>query len=241
MEYQRHPQNIGITENFRRAAELASEPLCAIFGSDDILRPDYVRTVREIARRSPGATIIQPAVEVIDGEGRPHLPLADRVKQRVLAPRARHGVAALSAEALATSLLQGNWLYWPSLVFRTDILKQHDFPDGLPIILDLALLVDIAFDGGQLVYAPGEPVFEYRRHAASLSQRALVDGSRFRDERRFYRSIADRAGRMGWRRARAAARLRLFSRLHALTFLPAALASRSRAGIVSTLAHVFAV
>lgn len=240
VDYVRHPENIGITRNFRRAAELASAPLCCIFGSDDIMGREFVATVRDLARRSPDASIIQPAVEVLDDRGMPHLPLVDRVKQRLLAPRGHNRTARLRGQDLAASLLQGNWLYWPSLVFRTPTLQRHDFPDDLPIILDLALLVDIAFDDGELVYAPGPPVFGYRRHAASLSQRALVDGSRFRDERRFYRTVAARARARGWRRAYAAARLRLFSRLHAVTVLPTAFASRNRAGIASTLAHVFA-
>lgn len=241
VDYVRHPENIGITRNFRRAAELASAPLCCIFGSDDIMGRHFISTVRDLARRSPDASIIQPAVEVLDDQGLPHLPLVDRVKQRLLAPRGHGGTARLRGQELAASLLQGNWLYWPSLVFRTASLQRHDFPDDLPIILDLSLLVDIAFDGGELVYAPGDPVFGYRRHAASLSQRALIDGSRFRDERRFYRSVAARARARGWRRAHAAARLRLFSRLHAVTVLPTAFASKNRAGIASTLAHVFAL
>ena len=71
VDYVRHPENIGITRNFRRAAELASAPLCCIFGSDDIMGREFVATVRDLARRSPDASIIQPAVEVLDDRGLP--------------------------------------------------------------------------------------------------------------------------------------------------------------------------
>jgi hypothetical protein len=113
---------------------------------------------------------------------------------------------------MAQSLLRGNWLYWPSLALRTDRVRSIRFRDGLPIILDLALLIDIAFADGTLRYTDVE-CFAYRRHAASLSQTALRDGSRFDDERRFYRDTAAAARARGWRRATRAARLRLMSRL----------------------------
>ena len=43
--------------------------------------------------------------------------LADRVKRHVYAPRGP-GETVLYGEPLATSLLRGNWLYFPSLAWR---------------------------------------------------------------------------------------------------------------------------
>src|SRR5690606_5855195 len=113
--------------------------------SDDLLLPNYVAHVHAAIAAHPSADVIQPGVRVIDADGRPTLPLVDRVKQRMLTPRPG---ALLRGEEFARSILVGNWLYWPSLVFRTDAVRDHDFRDGLPIILDLAYLVDIAMDGG---------------------------------------------------------------------------------------------
>ncbi|WP_454169893.1 glycosyltransferase [Microbacterium paulum] len=214
--YTRNERNLGITENFRKALAAAKGPHLVVLGSDDLLLPGYVAHVREIIAALPDVDIIQPGVRVIDADGAPAQTMVDSVKKRLLTPREP---ATLQGEELAASLLRGNWLYWPSLVLRTERVRSIGFRDGLPIILDLALLVDIAFAGGSLRYTAVE-CFAYRRHGASLSQTALRDGSRFDDERRFYRDTAAAAQARGWRRAAREARLRTMSRLHALTQLP---------------------
>lgn len=235
VRYRRNDSNVGITENFRRAVDAAEGTHVVVLGSDDLLLPNYVAHVRETIAAFPDADVIQPGVRVIDSQDRTHAPLVDRVKQRVLAPKTP---STLRGEDMARSLLTGNWLYWPSLAIRTEPARRLGFRDGLPIILDLALLIDIAFDGGSLRYT-GVEAFCYRRHTASLSQTSLLDGSRFNDERRFYRETAERAKSAGWTRAARAARLRLMSRLHALTTLPSALRQQGGAARRAALLLAF--
>lgn len=238
VRYLRNVENQGIIAAFRRSAALAEEPWMTVFGSDDVMHPEYVSVVKRLIDAHPDVDIVQPGVRVIGSDGRPTLPLVDRVKQRLLAPRAPLGARVLSGQELATSLIRGNWLYWPSLVFRTETIQRIGFTDGLPIILDLALLMDIAFESGSLVYQPEPVVFSYRRHGASASQRTLLDGTRFADERGFYAATAQRARRQGWGRTARAARLRLMTRLHAATELPAVVRHGSRAGVRATLGHL---
>ncbi|MBF4561691.1 glycosyltransferase family 2 protein [Microbacterium sp. VKM Ac-2870] len=215
IRYRRNERNVGITENFRRAVDAAEGSHVVVLGSDDLLLPDYVAHVRETIAAFPDVDVIQPGVRVIDGGGAPARTLVDTIKQRLLTPRR---AATFRGERMAATLLRGNWLYWPSLVLRVDVVRSIGFRDGLPIILDLALLVDIAFSDGTLRYTR-VPCFAYRRHSESLSQTSLRDGSRFEDERRFYRDTAIAARARGWKRAERAARLRLMSRLHALSQL----------------------
>ncbi|MBD7957222.1 glycosyltransferase family 2 protein [Microbacterium sp. Sa4CUA7] len=236
--YTRNTQNLGITENYREAIRRATQPYITILGCDDLLHPDYVDVINRTIAAVPDADVIQPGVDVIDEHGELVRPLVDRVKQGMLAPRGASGIAVLRGEAMATSLIRGDWLYWPSLTFRTSTLRRIDFRDGLPIIQDLALLMDIAFEGGTLAYNP-TVAFSYRRHGGSASQKALLDGRRFRDERSYYRQARLLAQAKGWRRTAATARLRLFSRLHAMAELPGLLRHGTPAGIRSTLAHVF--
>ncbi|MEV7693155.1 glycosyltransferase [Microbacterium sp. NPDC089189] len=238
ISYVRHPVNIGITENYREAVRRSTSDHLVLLGCDDLLHPNYVEVVKRVARAVPDADVIAPGVTVIDEHGHEILPLADRVKQKILTPRGA-GIAVLRGERMATSLIRGDWLYWPALAFRTQTLRATPFRDGLPIIQDLAVLMDIAFADGSLAFTP-TTAFSYRRYGGSASQRTLVDGSRFRDERRFYRDAAEAADKRGWRRTARTARLRILSRLHAATEIPALLRHRSRAGLDSALAHVFA-
>ena len=93
-----------------------------------------IRTTSETVKRAvalqPDADVIQPGVDIIDEKGRAIRPLVDRVKQQLLTPRRNPGVVSLRGEEMATSLIRGDWLYWPSLTFRTDTLKRIDFREA---------------------------------------------------------------------------------------------------------------
>lgn len=240
ISYIRNPTNVGITENYREAIRRATTEYISILGCDDLLHPDYVDVALRTIAAVPHADIIQPGTQVIDERGAVIKPLADRVKQDLLAPRGGNGIAVLSGEKLATSLIRGDWLYWPSLVFRAATLKRIDFREGLPIIQDLALLMDIAFEGGTLAYNP-TLAFSYRRHGGSASQKTLLDGRRFRDERRYYAEARRMARAHGWSRTACTARARIMSRLHAISELPGVIRHGTRPGIESTLAHIVAL
>ena len=235
--YVRNEVNKGITENYREAVRLASAPYMSIMGCDDIMLPNYVGLIKETARLAPEADVIEPGVAVIDGTGMPVNGLVDRVKNSLLAPKGDE-VTVLAGEALATSLIRGFWLYWPSLVFKTSVLQRTDFRDDLPIIQDLALLMDIAFAGGQLAYNP-TGAFLYRRHTESASQKTLLDGSRFADERVYYAQAHEMAKQAGWKTTTRAARLRVMSRLHAVVELPKVVRGGTRGGRKSTTSHIF--
>ena len=238
--YVRNDKNLGITENYREAIRRAEAEYLLILGCDDLLHPNYLELVTATLLAVPDADVVQPGVVVIDEAGRPVRPLVDRVKRGLLTPRAGNGVSVLKGERMATSLIRGNWLYWPSLTFRTATLRRIDFREGLPIIQDLALLMDIAFDEGVLAYTP-VMAFSYRRHGGSASQKTLLDGRRFRDERSYYRQARSLAQAKGWRRTARSARVRLMSRLHGVAELPGVIRHGSRAGLQSTIAHIFSI
>lgn len=240
ISYVRNDVNLGITENYREAIRRSTSQFMAILGCDDLLHPNYLDVIRRTIARVPDADVIQPGVEVIDEHGAVVRPLVDRVKQGVLAPRGGSGIAVLRGQSMATSLIRGDWLYWPSLTFRTETLRRIDFREGLPIIQDLALLMDIAFEGGTLAYNP-ELAFCYRRHSGSASQKTLLDGRRFRDERTYYAQARRLAAAQSWRRTALTARLRVMSRLHGVAELPGVLRHGTSAGIQSTVAHIFAL
>lgn len=219
IEYRRNETNVGITENFRRAVASARADHTVILGSDDLVGPEYVARMKAVTKLHPDADVYQGGVRVVDAGGHDSHTLVDVVK-KLLTPRAAR---TFRGEKMASTLLAGNWLYWPSLLFRTDTLRRTDFRDDLPIILDLAVLVDIAMAGGALHVFPDD-VFRYRRHSASLSQTSLLDGTRFEDERRYYHEVAMATRDRGWRRASRAATWRIMSRLHGVATLPTVLA-----------------
>lgn len=234
--YLRNDTNLGVAGNFERARQLASGTLVAFLGSDDLLHPSYVAHAWRVHDQHPDADIVQLGVDVIDDAGLPADGLTERIKRRLM-PRGA-GPHVLGGEELAASLLRGNWLYWPSLVFTREALGRVRFRADLPTILDLALVLDLVVGGSRLVVDPAV-CFSYRRHAESASSQGLHTGDRFDEDRRFFAEAAGRMHELGWERAARAARRRWVSRLHALSLAPAALRHRSPAQLRAVARHAF--
>ena len=211
VHYLRNDTNLGANGNYRRAVELVESDLFVMMGADDVMLPGYLSIVLRLAAAYPRADVLQPGVAVIDGAGQRYLPMADRVK-RWYAPRVV-GMNELRDEEMALSLVRADWAYFPSLAWRSDTVKRIGFTEGLDVVQDLALLLDIAADGGAIAVG-SEVAFEYRRHAQSDSSVRAFDGRRFQEEREYFISQAERFARLGWKRASRAARNRITSRLH---------------------------
>jgi glycosyltransferase involved in cell wall biosynthesis len=233
VRYLRNPANLGLTGNFNRCLDLVEHDLAVLMGCDDRLLPGYVGTVRAAYAACPDAGIVQPGVRVIGSDGRPVRTLVDEAKRRIYAPRGR---ASLAGEELAVSLLRGDWLYFPSLAWRADVLTSVRFRKDLRVIQDLALLMELVQRGVRLVVEDAV-CFEYRRHDASESSATAFDGSRFTEAGEFFAATAGRLTEHGWPRAARVARRHLSSRIFALTKLPRAL--RQGAGARALTRHAF--
>jgi glycosyltransferase involved in cell wall biosynthesis len=225
VDYQRNPVNLGVTGNFRKCVDLAKRDRMVMMGSDDLMLPDYLATVRALEALSPGAGIVQPGVEIIDEGGRVvGGGLVDATKRRIYAPKGP-GPHRLRGQELAVSLLRGNWLYFPSICWRTDAVAAVGFRAELEVIQDLDMIIKLVERGEELV-AGDHVCFQYRRHSGSESAKQAVDGRRFAEARAYFLETADRLDSIGWTEAAAISRRHRSARLHALTLVPAALKQR---------------
>ncbi|CAN5271715.1 hypothetical protein BH20ACT5_BH20ACT5_16170 [soil metagenome] len=236
LRYLHNDRNLGINRNFQKCLDLAEHDCTVIMGADDVLLPTYVGTIRSAFAAFPDVAMVQPGVRVIDGHGVRSSGLADLAKRRLFAPRVR-SPTVLGGEELAASLLRGNWLYFPSVAWRTSVARSVGFREGLDVVLDLALVLDLVARGETLLMHP-RVCFHYRRHGASISAWRAADGSRFAEERAFFAGEAARMRARGWPRAATAARWHLSSRLNALSLLPASLRARQGTALGSLAGHI---
>jgi len=239
--YLRNEQNLGANGNYRKALTFVRNELAVVMGADDVMLKNYVETVAAAHEQFPSAQIIQPGVEVIDEHNQPAMGLVDRMK-RLYAPRVpgsngRPGRRLLSGEPLAVSLIRGNWLYFPSVCWKSDALVAMSFREGLDVVQDLALALDLIKAGGCLV-VDSTVCFQYRRHRGSDSSWRALEGTRFIEERQFFTGMADELDAIGWRRAARASRLHLSSRLNAATLLPRAWRTGQHKGVQNLREHV---
>ncbi|PRX47914.1 GT2 family glycosyltransferase [Prauserella shujinwangii] len=239
VRYVRNERNLGANRNYQKCLGLIEHELAVIMGADDVMLPNYVGTVREAYRAHPDVAMLQPGVRIIDERGRHTCGLVDNAKRRLYAPKVL-GTRTMSGEEAAVSLLRGNWLYFPSLCWRSAAIKEIGFREGLDVVQDLGLVLDLIYRGEKLL-VDSTVCFHYRRHSASDSSWRALAGTRFVEERRFFLDTAKRAAELGWSRAARVARTHLSSRLNALTLLPSAIRAHHRTGVSNLTKHVLGV
>jgi glycosyltransferase involved in cell wall biosynthesis len=236
VRYLRNEVNLGANGNYRKCLELIEHEFTVIMGADDIMLPNYIETIRK-GFSNPDVDIVQPGVEVIDEDGVVYEPLGDKVKdflRRRLVGESSEAV--VSGEPLAKSLITGDWLYFPSVAWRSSAIKQHSFRQQYDVVQDLGLAMDIIMDGGKMMVAD-TVCFQYRRHRESDSSVRALDGRRFAEERAFFDECVRDFRKLGWTDAANAARLHISSRLHAVTLAPKVIQKRMWPGLRKLAAH----
>lgn len=235
VDYHRNPTTLGVHGNFSRALSLANSDHVVFLGCDDLLEPTYAETVGRALERHPTTAVVAPQARVIDSRGVEARPLGDRVKRAISTKVDRP--TPFSGEAALVSLLRGNWLYFPGLCWRRDLVASIGFRPEYGVVLDLALVVDVLLEGGEILLLP-DVLLAYRRHALSESSVTAVNGARFDEERAFFRETERRLLAAGMPQAARAAHRHVTSRLHAGTLLPGALRRRDWPSVHALARHV---
>ena len=223
IEYQRNIQNLGANGNFQKCLGLLSAEYCLVMGADDLLEPNFVERINDLIRANPGISMIHPGVKVIDEKNDFIFTRSDQVKKSI---RESQGISkVLSGEPLARSLMKGNWMYFPSIVWKTKTIQEIGFRSGFHVCQDLGLAMDLIIQGGEMILIEDE-IFRYRRHQESDSSVKAINGERFKDERHFFAVMAKDLKSVGWNSASRAAKVHSTSRLHAATLIPACIARK---------------
>jgi glycosyltransferase involved in cell wall biosynthesis len=223
----RNERNLGVAPTFNRAFDVAAEravDIVTIFHADDVLEPDYVATLRAAHAQFPDAACVAPNATVIDAAGRPVRPLPDRVKQW-LWPRRRTELAGERGLAL---LLRGQFLYCPAVSYRMTAVRAQVVPrwsERWGQVMDLELYARTVLAGGSIALER-RPVYRYRRHAGTTTERNSAGLVRTEEETALCKALAAEATRKGWYRAARAGRRRVTVRAQALVRLPALLRAR---------------
>lgn len=240
VSYHRNSQNLGANGNYRKCLDLLEHEFAVIMGADDVMLPNYVATVRAAFASGEDVDLVQPGVQIIDENGAIYSPLGDRIKSLIRRQAVGNSErSVLAGEKVVGSLLNGNWLYFPSVAWRSRVLKEHSFRTEYDVVQDLALALDVLMSGGKLLVTD-TVCFQYRRHRESDSSLRALDGRRFDEERRFFQSYGDELGKMGWGRAAKSSRTHFTSRLNALSLMPTAASKGIWGGVRKLSRHILA-
>ncbi len=235
ISYLRNERNLGANGNFQKCLSLITSDYCVIMGADDLLESNFIEVVTKTISRYPDVSIIHPGIKIVDEENNEISTRSEVVKLKI-----RNSVQSnqiLFGEELATSLMKGNWMYFPAITWRTKIIQDIGFRPGFNVCQDLGLAMDLIMQGGKMALIDDE-IFRYRRHTASDSSLKALNGERFFDERNFFKVMATDLKSLGWNNAARAAKLHLTSRLHAASLIPACI--RRGKNPWSLVKHLFA-
>jgi glycosyltransferase involved in cell wall biosynthesis len=235
ISYLRNEKNLGANGNFQKCLSLITSDFCVVMGADDLLESDFIEVVTKTISRYPEASIIHPGIKIVDEENNEISTRSEVIKLKI-----RNSIESnqiLLGEVLATSLMKGNWMYFPAITWRTKIIQDIGFRPGFNVCQDLGLAMDLIMQGGKMVLIDDE-IFRYRRHMASDSSVKAINGERFIDERNFFKVMNTDLKSLGWNSAARAAKLHLTSRLHAASLIPACI--RSGKNPWSLVKHLFA-
>jgi glycosyltransferase involved in cell wall biosynthesis len=218
ISYLRNVENLGANGNFQKCLSLVTSEFCVVMGADDILEPDFIEVVTNAILRYPEASILHPGVKIVDEKNNEISSRSDSIKFKIR--NSLESNKTLTGEDLATSLMKGNWMYFPAITWRTRIIQDIGFRSGFNVCQDLGLAIDVIMQGGKMVLIDDE-IFRYRRHVSSDSSIKAINGERFIDERNFFKVMNTDLKSLGWNKAARTARLHLTSRLHAASLIPA--------------------
>jgi len=218
ISYLRNVENLGANGNFQKCLSLVTSDFCVVMGADDVLEPDFIEVVTNAILRYPEASILHPGVKIVDEKNNEISTRSDSIKFKIR--NSLKSNQTLTGEDLVTSLMKGNWMYFPAITWRTRIIQDIGFRSGFNVCQDLGLAIDVIMQGGKMVLIDDE-IFRYRRHVASDSSIKAINGERFIDERNFFKVMTTDLKSLGWNNAARAAKLHSTSRLHAASLIPA--------------------
>ena len=184
--------NIGIARTFEKGRSISDADFLVFLGQDDILEKDYLSALVPLIQANPRVALVQPTVRVIDSKGGEFKPLTDKIKWLLTyiawitgeKTTIQEGNGSLiKGESAISLLLVGNFLYFPTLMWRSAYLEEFDV--SREITLDYKMIVDVLGKGGEILLI-ADKCAKYRRHERSASMNPNGMIQRLMEERKLH-------------------------------------------------------
>jgi glycosyltransferase involved in cell wall biosynthesis len=213
VQYVKNNQRLGIGGNFNKSIELSTGIFTQICGSDDVFLKnplvDFDRdklSILEIA-------VVGLDVEVINKSSEVVKTIPDTVK-RILRPRMGK-LNIFQNHKIFSNLMLGDWLYFPAILWKTQIIKQIKFDGNFHTAMDLDIFIRLLKDDKKTAFINSK-ILGYRRHDQSASSLYAKSIGRFDEEFLCHKNALEVARNKKWRTGAILAQLALTVRLHAI-------------------------
>jgi len=152
---ERNERQLGISDNFLKAASLCSEAWIAFSDQDDVWAEGKLRAIADALRATPGALLVAHRAALVDEHLVPlgellHVP---SVRRRTVVPRMGRSF--------------WSYPYGFTMTFSARLVRDYPFPDR-PVWSHDRWICILASVLGETVLLP-EPLASYRRHGSNAS------------------------------------------------------------------------
>ena len=211
VRYHRNPEPAGMVANWNLPFGLADTELLTLLHQDDLLLPNYVGLVREMAVQYPEASAFYTGARIIDHKGEACFSMADWIK-RFLVPGGGAQIR-LQGSSAVEALLRGNFIMCPTLCFRRAERLPTPFDARWKQVQDLELLCRMLMQGSEL-RGTSELAYAYRRHAQAATAKQSESLLRFAEECSLLDDMSERCVALGWQHAARIADKKRMIKLH---------------------------
>jgi glycosyltransferase involved in cell wall biosynthesis len=213
VHYVKNQSRLGIGGNFNKAIEISTGIFTQICGSDDIFvgNPLSAFAFQNLDTNEIAALALD--VYVINDKGKTFKTIPDEVK-RLLRPKLDK-VTVFENRKIFSSLMIGDWLYFPSILWKTETLKQTKFDGNFHTAMDLDVFIRLLSNDKKIAFIKSK-ILGYRRHSQSASSLYAKSIGRFDEEFLCHKKALEIARRKNWKTGAILAQLALTVRLHAI-------------------------
>jgi hypothetical protein len=182
--------------------------------ADDVLEPRFVEVSLRAHAANPEAVAVHTAVTVVDEENKKRFSFPDFVKFHV-APYKHSRSISTSGDAGLASVLRGNFVFCPTVSFKTGLISLPLFDPQWNMAVDLELISRLLLNGQTVVGVP-DFVYRYRRHRNNLTSQLTDTTARFVEEISFYKQVVAKCEQKGFAKSGTTASRMTMIRLHIL-------------------------
>ena len=200
--------NVGlehVTRNF-------GPTVVGVVHADDVLEPQFVEVSLRAHAANPEAVAVHTAVTVVDEENKKRFSFPDFIKFHVKPYKHSRSIST-SGDAGLASVLRGNFVFCPTMSFKTGLISLSLFDPQWNMAVDLELISRLLLNGQTVVGVP-DSVYRYRRHHNNLTSQLTDTTARFVEEIRFYKQVAAKCEQKGFAKSAATASEMTMIRLH---------------------------
>lgn len=209
-------QNLGLGKSWNAGIEsmksLHDPEVIAVVHADDELEADYVSTVLAAHKANPNAFAVHTEVRIIDEHGLFRFSFPDFVKAVVRPGSSRDEVVSCGDTGLS-QILKGNFIFCPTLSFKTAMCDVPVFNEEWNMAIDLDL-ISRALLSGKTIVGLSNKVYRYRRHGENLTSRLNKSTERFTEEITFYAQVSNACEEHGFSTSARIARRMWIVKLH---------------------------